>query len=527
MRKITYFRGANLWILLTGLGVCVAALFVQAQHLRFVCDDAFISFRYARNLAQGHGLVFNPGERVEGYTSLLWILLLTPLEALQLDMTVAAVWLGWGAAAATLLLAFAVGFQRSSRPGLLCLMAPALLGSSRIFGGWASGGLETSLYGLLLLLAVALAAREGDTGKAPVASSLCFAALALTRPEGIMAWGICASLTFARKLRPTHALLGGLLFGLPTLAHLSFRMAYYGELLPNTFHAKFGGFQWSTGLGYIWGWMEAYGGYLVLPMALFAGFRPARPTRPLLPRMLLGVVLANLFYLAAIGGDFYEFRFIAPLLAPLALLVQEALLTLHAAGRLRWAVPPLAVGVLALTLRPTFTGYHPPPGSTAPDANIEHERDLVTHRWRPIATWLERFARPDESIALGAVGVIPYYSRLRTVDVHGLTDRAIARGPVVNPGLIGHLREASQEYLLTRRQVTYLIHLMPVPVRNPRRICVEMAHGQALCFDTNLPRDSFARRLLQRGARLTAPTAEDLRAADTDPESPNPHGVHR
>ena len=45
----------------------------------FLCDDAFISFRYARNLLEGHGLVFNPGERVEGYTNLLWVLELAAL----------------------------------------------------------------------------------------------------------------------------------------------------------------------------------------------------------------------------------------------------------------------------------------------------------------------------------------------------------------------------------------------------------------------------------------------------------------
>ena len=45
----------------------------------FVCDDAFIAFRYARNLADGHGLVFNRGERVEGFTDFLWVLELAGL----------------------------------------------------------------------------------------------------------------------------------------------------------------------------------------------------------------------------------------------------------------------------------------------------------------------------------------------------------------------------------------------------------------------------------------------------------------
>ena len=48
----------------------------------FLTDDAFISFRYVRNLLEGHGLVFNPGEYVEGYTNFLWILELAALWGL-------------------------------------------------------------------------------------------------------------------------------------------------------------------------------------------------------------------------------------------------------------------------------------------------------------------------------------------------------------------------------------------------------------------------------------------------------------
>ena len=48
---------------------------------RFLLDDAFISFRYARNLLEGNGLVWNPGERVEGYSNFLWVLELAGIWA--------------------------------------------------------------------------------------------------------------------------------------------------------------------------------------------------------------------------------------------------------------------------------------------------------------------------------------------------------------------------------------------------------------------------------------------------------------
>src|SRR5262245_20471697 len=59
------------------LALCAAALGLHVWRYAFLCDDAFISFRYARNLAQGYGLVFNPGfERVEGYSNFLWVIIL-------------------------------------------------------------------------------------------------------------------------------------------------------------------------------------------------------------------------------------------------------------------------------------------------------------------------------------------------------------------------------------------------------------------------------------------------------------------
>lgn len=56
----------------------VIVIFVaQCLYLNFSQDDAFISYRYVQNFIQGNGLVFNSGERVEGYTNFLWIMILS------------------------------------------------------------------------------------------------------------------------------------------------------------------------------------------------------------------------------------------------------------------------------------------------------------------------------------------------------------------------------------------------------------------------------------------------------------------
>ena len=63
------------------LGIALIVLVAHIAHYAFLCDDAFISFRYARNLADGYGLVFNPGgERVEGYSNFLWVTVLAVVD---------------------------------------------------------------------------------------------------------------------------------------------------------------------------------------------------------------------------------------------------------------------------------------------------------------------------------------------------------------------------------------------------------------------------------------------------------------
>ena len=70
-------------------------------------DDAFISFRYAANLADGQGLVFNQGERVEGFTNFLWVLILAAVRRLGGDIPTAAHLLGLALGGATIMLAAA------------------------------------------------------------------------------------------------------------------------------------------------------------------------------------------------------------------------------------------------------------------------------------------------------------------------------------------------------------------------------------------------------------------------------------
>ena len=124
----------------------------------FLCDDAFISFRYALNLVEGHGLVFNAGERVEGYTNFLWVLELAALwKVFGLRPENAAPWLSVACTIGTLaaVVWWAASFPGLRQRGLVIWMALGLLCTSATFAVWtSSGGLETRQFTLLVVVAV-------------------------------------------------------------------------------------------------------------------------------------------------------------------------------------------------------------------------------------------------------------------------------------------------------------------------------------------------------------------------------------
>lgn len=106
-------RGSSRWVVYGLLAACV----FHAYYWSCLVDDAYISFRYAENLAAGHGLVFNPGERVEGWTSFLWVVILGLLSLVGLPLPRAAAALGSACGVATILLAWIVGRAATPKPG--------------------------------------------------------------------------------------------------------------------------------------------------------------------------------------------------------------------------------------------------------------------------------------------------------------------------------------------------------------------------------------------------------------------------
>ena len=333
----------------------------------FLTDDAFISFRYVRNLLEGRGLVFNPGEYVEGYTNFLWVLELAAIwRVLGIRPEDVAQWLSVGYTVGTIavMLWWVARMPFLRHRGLMAWMALGLICSSATFAVWTSGGgLETRQFTFFALVAVACLSVYGANRWGLIVASLSLAAAALTRPEGLLVaaccvgWFVAHRWFTARQLdwRGTLTLAGP--FVVLIGGHFLARYRYYGEWLPNTYYAKHVGPWYESGYRYLSAAAIESGLYLLIPLAVLALGGRWREHRDGIYALVLLLLGAHMAYLFEIGGDHFEYRpldYYWPLLAVaaadgLARLGGRLSAVLRSvSGRLRWVGPrTLAVALFA------------------------------------------------------------------------------------------------------------------------------------------------------------------------------------
>lgn len=292
----------------------------------FLCDDAFISFRYVGNLHDGHGLVWNhaPWQPVEGYSNFLWVALLALVwQGLGVEPPAAANWLSLGCALGTLWLCARAAFEvplperlQRARPVLAGLV---LLGiaTNHTFATWASSGLETALFGLAAVAwtfaVVRLGGAGGDGARGWTVVALAAAVAALTRPDGallVLATGALAAWSLVRRQVRPRALAAGLWPVLAPVAHVLWRRAYYGEWLPNTYYAKVVAAWPESGWRYLRVFLAEHGGWPWLLLAVVGGAVLVRRGALRAPRLCAAATWSAFvgYYTLVVGGDHFAFR---------------------------------------------------------------------------------------------------------------------------------------------------------------------------------------------------------------------------
>ncbi|MHA1569563.1 MAG: hypothetical protein ACTSXZ_08835 [Alphaproteobacteria bacterium] len=442
-------------------------------------DDAFISFRYARNLADGHGLVYNIGERVEGYSNTLFVLLLALLARLGMMITTAATWLGIIFHAGTVALALAYMRRVLSEPLLRPLPMFALLflilHPSEI--AYALSGMEASMAAFWLLLAIHLVTAAVERGRAVILALLAGLVtflLGLTRPEAIaMAAPLGLWLLLGNKEgRWGRAIPYGLAVAVLYGAFLLWRHSYFGDWQPNTYYAKAYGAGLTLllmGIDYLW----RYANIAFVPYLLVAFVLLAVRFRAKLPGWwygMAGVALTYLAVIAYVGGDHFPLaRFLIPVSPLLVILLAET------GRRVRDAINAVNPVIAKMKLR---TAAWIAIGLLLPIAVafamlFRNEGLIFAGQVRKAQAWCyigqnlaEEFP-PDTSIGLIPIGAIGYCSKLPVVDIVGLTDAHIARSSTdLSRSMAGHGRYDS-EYVLAEKKpklVLALIDLIHLPV---------------------------------------------------------------
>jgi hypothetical protein len=461
-------------------------------------DDAMVSMRFARNLADGRGLVWNEGQRVEGYSNFAWTLLMAAIHAVGVpDRFAPLVVAGVGAAVLVALVFVAERITRELTPtSWVRAVAAAAVATCYPLVFWTLRGMEVGLVALCVAGAVLAALRLGGEGAGRAAWWLgaTLALAVLTRDDALAPAVVLLAVLaawprgFARSLlwRPA-SLVAAVVAG-----HTTFRVVYYGDWLPNTYFLKMQGVPidervargaWALG-SFVW-WQAAIPLVLVATVVVL-GHADRR----------VAVVLAPFGAGAAasvwVGGDAWEFfgfanRYLAAVL-PLALIVAsvafERLRPIEVAAGLLVALaatlPVLGVDAVALQMWPAREA----------ELRVAARRSAllalaavglgavvprVVPRWATAAvvlclavnlapgrSWLRlnasnvttvdrravqlglahaRYTDPQATIAVVTAGTDAYLSGRPSVDLLGKSDARIARGPslgVFHPGHSKH-----------------------------------------------------------------------------------------
>jgi hypothetical protein len=417
-----------------------------AWRFDWLCDDAFISFRYARNLAEGHGLTYNPPERIEGYSNFLWTVWLALCERLGVEVTLAARASSVACGLGVLVLLARLLHAPLALPAAAALAALCFTATLPPLAAWATSGLAPMPLALLLLFALERLVGDPERPR-PVQAGLAAAAAALVRADGplgvalVLGPVLALGLRDRRLLRPaaTAVALALAAFG----AHLAWRHGYYGQLGPNTARVKVdpSALTFERGAKYLGTFALSYP---AVPLALLLALvrspaarraPPGSDARQAAERARAAsswsVVLGFCAYAGFVGGDFMAMgRFLVPALPFAALLLGRAL---RGAGS-RVALAAGAV-LAALSLLGAFDRHVTPRAWreacffrwSADGFRTEHEQWQLmrsqAEQWTVLGRALALHTRPDQSLVHGTIGAVGYYSRLRIHDPFGLVNR--------------------------------------------------------------------------------------------------------
>ena len=446
LKRVAWFGGSLLLLVLLAI------------RNRFIQDDAFISFRYADNLLRAGSLSWNVTDavKIEGYTNFSWTMLIALLGQLGVEPIRASMVMGIVSGIGTLLVVHAIARLITQDFGF-SLLAMLLLGTNFSFSSYMTGGLETQLQTFLLTLVgyCSIRAIQGSPqiGRYAFGAGLCAGLALLTRLDSAIVIGVLSLgtlIALRRRAGTRSAITWTCWLGAPlllvVLPWLYWKYGYYGHLLPNSFYLKGRGFGPQvlvSGVAFLVSFFASY--QLLIPsVLLLASWQHVRANPVVLT--LLSVCGVWALYIVKVGGDFMEFRFMIPILPYLMLCFVWVIQRQQVAIVRLIAVSCIFFGSISHQL--LFKNFHGIETIGGLD-NFVNRRDF---NWKGIGLKLGQLLPNPErgvTIAINAAGAIPYYSRLRAIDMLGVNDRWVAlHGVPIEPFRPGHSKQGTLRYCL-------------------------------------------------------------------------------
>ncbi len=399
------------------LGVDLLVPRIEPAHAEMgQIDDAYISYRYVKNLLRGEGLVYNKGERVEGFSNMLWVLLLAlTTYALNIDVTHSAHLLAILCSAVSLTAVYGLSYH-ISKNRWVSIFPVLLVGLTIHFNTWALSGLETPLW-LALIVSGMWAAMSKKMILASILAGLCF----WTRPDGGLL-GVAILLPHLWKMWEPPSSLKELpaknwrekwppvviwisMVGVLTI----FRLMYYGSPVPNAAVAKIGGIPVVRGLEYVLTTLREGGWVFLFPSVFLLYHKNGE--------IILFVTLQTV-YTVVIGGDAFLYgRFLTPVMALLSCSWGYAYIVLKDKREGLLAFKTLYGYMLPMFSLLYLCAVYCPYFNDRKLAHVKNTYKYFEYGTRKMSTNYEG----DETVACIGIGSFGYYNMdVRILDMVGL-----------------------------------------------------------------------------------------------------------
>lgn len=426
-----------------------------AYYYPFLSDDSLISLRYVQRFLDGKGLSWNDGHPVEGYSNLLWILLISVLGKIDFDLIFAARLLGIIFSLGTISVIFFHCKNRFSKPEVIFLPI-LLLFTTPSFVVWAIGGLEQPLYIFLLALILSEVSKiqENNNLKRLFPLSIWLGLLTITRPDGFLFTGITTLFLILTNLKRKSNILKviftiGLIPILFLIGQLIFRYNYYGELVPNTALVKVK-FTMHHILGGGFYNVKAFFGTFLLSMAGLCSLYILifKKKNPFALYIFLSVS-AWILYITSVGGDIFPaFRqyYVAIIFFIFAIIL--GLKQIHFNIKNKY-FNYIVAGLLIINV---FVQILIPSNMHAKDERWEFKGLKLGEN-------LKKTFPKNSLLGVTVAGSIPYASEFPTVDMLGLNDYYIPRHPPKNfgNGFLAH-ELGDAKYIMQRNPDIIIFH---------------------------------------------------------------------